>query len=215
MQAASLIRTARTFGLEIIAFHQILSQPAWFNLLTPDPLLRRDTDKFLQHLIRICGALDGQILILDSPNARHISPRWNRNDSIQRAAELVHQSADIAHQHGITIAIQPMPRSQTHFLNTAAETIAFCEQVDHPACRLHLDLPSMHDEGKPLTDIIRDSRGWLAHLHLGSSSPHPPQDDAIISALHEIHYPHWISHSSTKEKSTAAQPRQLQSIAQH
>ena len=81
-----------------------------------------------------------------------------------------------------------------HFMmNTAAEGIAFCKQVDSPNCKLLLDTFHMNIEEDSLRDAILQSKGWLGHFHLGETNRRPPGEGRIpwpeiFSALREIDY---------------------------
>lgn len=196
--AVRLTRVARSFGLEIIGLHWLLTRPAWLSITTPDPMLYKDTLKFGRQLARICGALGGKVMVWGSPKARTIAPEWHRGDSMKRAVELVRSVAEVAHQNGAVIAMEPLARKETNFLNTAAEGIDFCKAVDHPACKLHLDVKAMSDESKSIPDIIRDSKEWLVHFHTNDPNLLGPgmgevKYEPIIAALREVGYHGWLS----------------------
>ncbi|MCS6762636.1 MAG: sugar phosphate isomerase/epimerase [Candidatus Devosia symbiotica] len=38
--------------------------------------------------------------------------------------------------HGIYLNLEPLNRFETYFLNTMAQACAYCDLVDHPACRI-------------------------------------------------------------------------------
>jgi sugar phosphate isomerase/epimerase len=168
------------------------------HITTPDALLRKEARRFAQHLARICGALGGKVMVWGSPKARNLLPEWDHAEATKRAVEVVRGVAEIAWQHGVTLAMEPLGRKETNWMNTAAEGVEFCKAVDHPACKLHLDVKAMSDESKAIPDIIRDSREWFVHFHTNDPNLLGPgmgevKYEPIIAALREVKYDGWLS----------------------
>lgn len=196
--ATRLVRIANSFGLEIIGLHWLLTKPAWLHITTPDLLLNREAKKFGQHLARFCGALGGKVMVWGSPKARNLLPEWDREEATKRAADVVRGVAEVAGEHGVTIAMEPLGRKETNWMTTAQEGIDFCKIVDHPACKLHLDVKAMSDEEKAIPDIIRDSKEWFVHFHTNDPNLLGPgmgevKFEPIIAALKEVGYDGWLS----------------------
>jgi sugar phosphate isomerase/epimerase len=196
--ATRLVRIATSFGLEIIGLHWLLTRPTWMHITTPDALLRRDAMRFGQDLARFCGGLGGKVMVWGSPKGRNLLPEWDKDEATKRAVDVVRGVAEVAGQHGATIAMEPLGRKETNWMNTAAEGIEFCKMVDHPACKLHLDVKAMSDEPTPIPDIIRNSKEWFVHFHTNDPNLLGPgmgevKYEPIIAALNEVGYDGWLS----------------------
>ena len=188
----------REHGLEVVGLHWLFVKPSWLHLTTDDPLLRKDTLAFGQHLARICSAMEGAVMVWGSPKQRDLQEDWEYEDASARAAEILHGVAEVAHKGGVTIAMEPLGRAETNYLNTAEETVRLIRKVDHPAFRLHLDVKAMSDEEKEIPTIIRESQADLAHFHANDPNLRGPgfgevEFAPIAETLHEVGYDGFVS----------------------
>jgi len=191
-------QSVREHGLEVVGLHWLFVKPSWLHLTTDDPLLRKDTLAFGQHLARICSAMEGAVMVWGSPKQRDLREDWEYEDASARAAEILHGVAEVAHKGGVTIAMEPLGRAETNYLNTAEETVRLIRKVDHPAFRLHLDVKAMSDEEKEIPTIIRESQADLAHFHANDPNLRGPgfgevEFAPIAETLREVGYDGFVS----------------------
>ncbi|MBB3695222.1 sugar phosphate isomerase/epimerase [Sphingomonas sp. BK580] len=82
------------------------------------------------------------------------------------AAEGFAAVATDLHASGVEMAIEPLNRFETFFLNTAEQGVRLCEAVDDPNVGLLLDTAHMVVEEKDIASAIWLAAPWLKHLHL-------------------------------------------------
>jgi D-psicose/D-tagatose/L-ribulose 3-epimerase len=103
------------------------------------------------------------------------------------------QVARYAEDHGRTIALEPVNRFETDFINTCQQGLNMIADVDSPALKLHLDTFHMNIEEKNAATAIRAAGSRLGHFHACGSDRGTPGGDqinwpAIATALHKIKY---------------------------
>ena len=191
-------KAAADQGLDVVGLHWLLVKPSWLHLTTPDTLLQHDTIKFAVHLAEFCNSIGGSVMVWGSPKQRDIQPDWDYDDALARASEMLSQIAQQIGNLGVTIAMEPLARTETNFLTTAAETIRLIEMVNNPVVQLHLDVKAMSDESKSIPEIIKDSQKYIAHFHANDPNLRGPgfgdvQFEPIADALKNIKYSKYVS----------------------
>ena len=167
------------------------------NLISPDAEKRKNGIGFLKRLIGIVSELDGDVLggVLyaawgEFTGKMRTQTEWNR------CKESLSEVADLAKEKEVVLALEPVNRFETYFLNTAEDVKKLVEEIDHPNIKIHLDTFHMNIEEESFYEAIKKAGGHLYHLHLCENNRgvpgrgHIPWDE-VFRTLKEIGYERW------------------------
>ncbi len=204
-QAEAVGDVVRAAGLEVVGLHWLLVKPEGMHITTDDAQVRQRTAEFGRHLVRLCAAMGGAsggasggIMVWGSPKQRSLGEGVKYEDGFARAVEILRSISETAGPLGVRIAMEPLTTKETNFLTTAAETIRFIKAVDHPACRLHLDVKAMSGESLPIPQIIAASKAHTIHFHANDPNLRGPGFGEvdfvpIAKALRDAEYEGYVS----------------------
>jgi sugar phosphate isomerase/epimerase len=103
-----------------------------------------------------------------------------------------------AEQRDITICFEPLARTETNFVNTAAQAIEFVGQLRTPHFKIILDVKAMCSEAKSIPEIIRESWPHFAYFHANDKNLKGPgfgevDFRPIANALKGVGYTGYVS----------------------
>ncbi|MDA0204879.1 MAG: sugar phosphate isomerase/epimerase [Acidobacteria bacterium] len=169
------------------------------SLISDDKQVRTTTRQHLKDAIAasaeagaktIAGPLYSPVGYL--PGRRRTADEWNW------AVEAYQEVGPVLAEHGVTLAIEPLNRFETYFLNTAADAKALCDQVDHPNVGVLFDTFHANIEEKDISAGYRTVGKQLKHVHTCENDRGIPGSghvewDSVFKALRDLKYDGWLT----------------------
>jgi D-psicose/D-tagatose/L-ribulose 3-epimerase len=148
--------------------------PAGINPISADASTRKRSQEHLRTCIEVAAEIGAHLLggplfapIGYLPGHRPTRDEWTW------AVEAFQQLGDLLDSNEITLCIEPVNRSETFFLRTAAEARALCEAIDHPRVGVTIDTFHANIEEKDVAQSVRILGTHLKHLHLSENDRGP------------------------------------------
>jgi len=136
------------------------------SLATEDAGVRKATRDLLLRAIEGTAAVGAKTLAGPFCSAVGYLPgRRRTEDEWKRAVEGLQSLGDALTAHGVTLAVEPLNRFETFFLNTAADSAKLCDQVNHPQVGVLFDTFHANIEEKNLATGLADVGRHLRHVH--------------------------------------------------
>lgn len=193
-----ILSLAKKNNLEIIGLHWLLASPKGLSISSPDEKVREKTIHYLKDLINFCGDLEGELMIFGSPKQRDISPSSTKEDTYNYVRDGFLEILPLATERKVMVALEPLTKKETNFINTAEEAIKMIEEINHPHFRLHLDVKAMTGEEKSIPEIIESAKDYLVHFHANDPNLLGPgfgkvDYQPIKEALEKVGYNKYLS----------------------
>jgi D-psicose/D-tagatose/L-ribulose 3-epimerase len=169
------------------------------NMISDDAGVRSRTRTHMQNCIKAAAEAGASIMAgpLYSP-VGYLPGRRRTADEWRWARDCYQTISPVLENHGVTIAIEPLNRFETYFLNTAADAVALVSEINHPNVGVLFDTFHANIEEKNIGDAYRLVGPHLKHVHTcendrgtpGSGHVEWPQ---VFQALRETGYDGWLT----------------------
>lgn len=149
-----------------------------FNVFIPSNIALRgdevDTAKikeYLKNSIKRADDLGGKTIIFGSSKARYIN---DEKDKIQiiNAARLM---AEEAEKYGITIAVEPLNKNETNYINTVTDGYNFASDVNRKNFKTMVDFFHFWVMDETVDDLI-SAQEMITHVHISGSERDVPNE---------------------------------------
>jgi D-psicose/D-tagatose/L-ribulose 3-epimerase len=168
------------------------------NPMSPDASIRAKGVAQNKLALDCCQAVGAETLLGPFHSALGLfSGAGATADEWQWAVDSMREVAEHASHTGTTLAVEYLNRFETYLLNSAADTVRFVKQVDHPNCRMMYDTFHANIEEKSPAEAIRTCAPYLAHVHISENDRSTPGTGGVnwqanFDALIEVGYDGWL-----------------------
>jgi D-psicose/D-tagatose/L-ribulose 3-epimerase len=164
------------------------------NPMSSDPEIRRRGVAANKAALDCCQAAGIETLIGPLHSALgYFSGAGPTKDEWAWAVDSMRQVAEHAESCQVTLGLEYLNRFECYLLNTAADGVRFCRDVNHPRCQMMYDTFHSHIEEKNTPAAIRALKGRLVHVHISENDRSTPGSGNVrwgetFDTLKEIGY---------------------------
>lgn len=139
------------------------------SIISEDENTQRKGVEFIKSLVDLCNKFKAKTLVGPAYSVG-IHPEFNNPDKKKEAwvncVKNLREIGIYAKESGVEIAIEPLNRYETSFINIAADMVKLIKEVDNSSIGVQLDIYHMNIEEKNLEDAIVNTGNYLYHLHV-------------------------------------------------
>ena len=169
------------------------------NMISEDAAVRRQTRVHMEECVKTAAEVGAKIMAgpLYSP-VGYLPGRRRTVDEWKWAVDCYQSLGPVLQRYGVTIAIEPLNRFETYFLNTAQDAAALCDQIGHPNVGVLFDTFHANIEEKDIAQGYRTVGRHLKHVHTCENDRGIPgtghvEWKSVFQALHDLKYDGWLT----------------------
>ncbi len=170
-----------------------------FSLITEDAAARSKTLDFLHRAIEATSALGATVLAgpFCAP-VGYLPGRRRTGDEWMRAVDGLRRLGPALEAAKVTLAVEPLNRFETFFLNTAADGRVLCDEINHPRIGLLFDTFHANIEEKSMASALAACGPRLKHVHSCENDRGAPGSghvewDEVFGGLEKLGYDEWLT----------------------
>ena len=196
LDAAALRRALADYGLGC-TFCSV--NPPGKNPISEDATVRAGTLEHWKRIIAAAAEVGAELIAGPTYAPVGCLPGRRRNpDEWKWAVEFHQRLDDDLVAAGVTIAVEPLNRFETYFLNTAQDAARFVDEIGSPRVGILFDTFHANIEEKNIADGYRLCGPRLKHVHACENDRGVPgtghiEWTEVFAALTEISYDGWLT----------------------
>jgi D-psicose/D-tagatose/L-ribulose 3-epimerase len=162
--AGKVSKAAKNLGLNINMGYAL---PEEYNTISPDRKVREKGIAFSRRLIDLAHEAGAKVFGgVIYCGWGYLTGRMRTEDEWQRGVESFRAIAEYAKSvSDIVLAIEPVNRFESYFINVAADAVRFIEDVGLPNVKVHLDTFHMIREESDITQTVLNTGKHLGYVH--------------------------------------------------
>ena len=189
----------RAFGESGLACNFCTIVPHDRNPIAADAEVRRKGREHLMDRIRTVAEAGGEVLagplyapVGYLPGHRRTADEW------QWAVECFQSLGETLDACNVHLALEPLNRFETYFLNTAADAVRLADAVGHPKIGVLFDTFHANIEEKDVAEALRAAGPRLTHFHACENDRGAPGSghvdwQGVFRALGDLRYDQWVT----------------------
>jgi D-psicose/D-tagatose/L-ribulose 3-epimerase len=139
------------------------------DLLAKDEAQRAASVQYVRDCITMVKELGGQEITIVPSTVGKIKPQGTPDQEWGWAVESLKSCYDHGQREGVRLAIEPLNRFETYFLNRHDQALALAREVG-PECGVCIDVFHMNIEEKDMYQAIRNCKGRLTDFHVADNN---------------------------------------------
>jgi len=173
--------------------------PPGKNPISEDAQVRKQTVEHWKKTIEAAAETGARLIAGPSyAPVGHLPGRRRTYDEWKWGVEFHQQIAPLLEKEGIDLAVEPLNRFETYFLNTAEDAVHFVEEINSPNIGILLDTFHANVEEKQLAAAYRRCGQHLKHVHTCENDRGIPGSghidwDGVFQALRDVNYDGWLT----------------------
>ena len=193
--ATEVRRAAEAAGLQTIFCSALTGN---LSMVSDDPSIRAAASAFVKRGIEVAAEIGADTFVGPYCGPVGYLPGRRRNDDEWKwAVEGLQGLGSTLDTNGVTLAIEPLNRFETYFLNTTDDAIRLCQQVGHDRVGILFDTFHANIEEKNIGKALAAAGSLVKHVHTCENdrgvpgSGHVEWTD-VFAALRSMQYDRWV-----------------------
>jgi len=162
------------------------------NLAAKDPAQRAKSVQYVTSVVQMVSELDGEIITIVPATVGKVVPDSTPESEWAWVRDGLKEVYQLAERLGIRMAIEPLNRFETYFINRADQALAMADAVG-AKCGVCLDAFHMNIEEKDFLAVIRNTGNRIYDFHVADNNRLAPGQGtldwkAIVKTLKSAGY---------------------------